>query len=66
MSDFPQTCTRCTGSGEIGRKCRGAREAPGPVPDDEPQEPNPLTAKDERAAHLAAVEIGVIAREMRS
>lgn len=34
MSDFPQTCERCNGSGEIGRKCRGAREAPGPVPDD--------------------------------
>ena len=27
-------CERCNGSGEIGVKTRGAREAPGPVPDD--------------------------------
>jgi phage FluMu protein Com len=27
-------CTRCNGSGEIGKRTRGDREAPGPVPDD--------------------------------
>ena len=27
-------CERCNGSGEIGTKTRGAREAPGPVPED--------------------------------
>jgi hypothetical protein len=27
-------CERCAGSGEIGVKTRGTREAPGPVPDD--------------------------------
>ncbi len=27
-------CERCNGSGEIGVKTRGTREAPGPVPDD--------------------------------
>jgi DnaJ-class molecular chaperone len=34
MSDFPQTCRRCNGTGEIGKRTRGEREAPGPVPDD--------------------------------
>ena len=34
MSDFPQTCERCHGSGEIGRRTHGSKEAPGPVPDD--------------------------------
>ncbi len=28
------TCERCAGSGEIGRRQRGSKEAPGPVPDD--------------------------------
>lgn len=27
-------CERCNGSGEIGRRSRGMREAPGPVTDD--------------------------------
>lgn len=34
MSEIPITCKRCNGSGEIGKKSRGEREAPGPVPDD--------------------------------
>jgi DnaJ-class molecular chaperone len=33
MSDV-EYCTRCNGSGEIGKRTRGEREAPGPVPDD--------------------------------
>ena len=27
-------CERCNGSGEIGTRIRGTREAPGPVPED--------------------------------
>jgi hypothetical protein len=27
-------CKRCNQSGEIGKRTRGEREAPGPVPDD--------------------------------
>jgi DnaJ-class molecular chaperone len=27
-------CPRCNGSGEIGRRMRGTKEAPGPVPED--------------------------------
>ena len=27
-------CDRCNGSGEIGRRARGQRETPGPVPED--------------------------------
>lgn len=27
-------CKRCNGSGEIGKRVRGDRETPGPVPDD--------------------------------
>lgn len=34
MNDLPETCERCNGSGEIGVRTRGTREAPGPVPDD--------------------------------
>jgi len=34
MSSEPQKCDRCNGSGEIGKRTRGEREAPGPVPDD--------------------------------
>ena len=33
MSDVI-SCARCNGSGEIGKRERGDREAPGPVPDD--------------------------------
>jgi hypothetical protein len=32
MADEP--CQRCNGSGEIGKRMRGTRETPGPVPDD--------------------------------
>ncbi len=34
MASATVKCPRCNGSGEIGVKTRGTREAPGPVPDD--------------------------------
>ena len=34
MSKLTNPCERCHGSGEIGIKIGGLREAPGPVPED--------------------------------
>jgi DnaJ-class molecular chaperone len=54
MSKFPETCKRCNGSGEIGR--RGQREAPGPVPEDA-RGWNSETCPDCRGTGMIEVEI---------